>query len=317
MYYFIVNPISGCGRGKKIWKSIQEKLEQLSVTYEAFLLRYEGEAQKIANSLSKLQKPFTLVVVGGDGTLSEVFDGLSSFEYVTLGCIPTGSGNDFMRGLGLRKSPLDALHMILNPTKIRNIKIGTVSSVRPDASSQENSLPQKRSSFGVSSGIGFDAAVCNGAYQSGLKTFLNWFHLGKLVYTGTALKQLFASRLCPAKLILDDETVLSYDKLFFAAAMNMPYEGGGFMFAPNAVPDSGTFILCIAEGLSKPRILTLLPLAFAGKHVGKRGIHLIPCKKAEIHTQIPLCVHTDGEVYGFCDAITFEAQKELLSVIVG
>ena len=97
---------------------------------------------------------------------------------MTLGCIPTGSGNDFVRGLKLEKDPLTALHQILHPQKLRRLKIG-----------QTISPSGCRSAFCVSSGIGFDAAVCNGAYRSGMKDMLNWFHLGKLVYTGTALKQ--------------------------------------------------------------------------------------------------------------------------------
>ena len=44
MYYFVVNPVSGCGKGKKIWNTIKKELDQLSVEYEAFLLRQKGEA---------------------------------------------------------------------------------------------------------------------------------------------------------------------------------------------------------------------------------------------------------------------------------
>ena len=305
MYYFVVNPISGCGKGKKIWNTIKKELDQLSVEYEAFLLRQKGEARTIAASLSALTQPFTLVVVGGDGTLNEVIGGLSSFINVTLGCIPTGSGNDFVRGLKLEKDPLTALHQILHPQKLRRLKIG-----------QTISPSGCRSAFCVSSGIGFDAAVCNGAYRSGMKDMLNWFHLGKLVYTGTALKQLFTSRLCPMKLTLDDGQELVYPHAFFAAVMNLPYEGGGFRFAPDADPCSDRFTLCIAEGLSKPRILSILPLAFSGRHVGKPGIHLITCKRVVIQTGHPLCVHTDGEIFGFHEEVTFEAHPERLNVIV-
>ena len=208
-------------------------------------------------------------------------------------------------GLKLEKDPLTALHQILHPQKLRRLKIG-----------QTISPSGCRSAFCVSSGIGFDAAVCNGAYRSGMKDMLNWFHLGKLVYTGTALKQLFTSRLCPMKLTLDDGQELVYPHAFFAAVMNLPYEGGGFRFAPDADPCSDRFTLCIAEGLSKPRILSILPLAFSGRHVGKSGIHLITCKRVVIQTGHPLCVHTDGEIFGFHEEVTFEAHPERLNVIV-
>lgn len=305
MYYFVVNPISGCGKGKKIWQTLKKELDRLPVEYEAFLLRKKGEACTVAASLSGLTQPFTLVVVGGDGTLNEVIGSLTSFEQVTLGCIPTGSGNDFVRGLGLETDPLAALHQILHPARVRQIKIG-----------QTLSSSGEKRAFCVSSGIGFDAAVCNGAYRSGMKELLNWFRLGKLVYTGTALKQLFTSRLCPMKLTLDDGSERVYPRAFFAAAMNLPYEGGGFQFAPDADPCSSSFTLCIAEGLSKARILSILPLAFFGRHVGKPGIHLITCKRVTIQTGQPLCIHTDGEIFGFHKTVTFSAHPERLRVIV-
>ena len=304
MYYFIVNPISGCGRGKTVWKTVEQELAQLGTEYEAFLLRYKGEAKQIASSLSEIHQSFTLIAVGGDGTLNEIISGLSTYKYVTLGCIPTGSGNDFVRGLNLERDPVKALHQILNPHCVLPIKIGCVIS------------GEHQASFGVSSGIGFDAAVCHGAYHSQLKEILNLIHAGKLVYLGTALKQLISSRFTPMRLTLDDETTLTFRKSFFAAAMNLPYEGGGFRFAPDADPSSDHFTLCIAEGISKPRILTILPLAFSGKHVGKRGVHLVTCKKAVIYTQMPLCVHTDGEIFGFYDTVTFEARPERLRVIM-
>ena len=118
------------------------------------------------------------------------------------------------------------------------------------------------------------------------------------------------------KLTLDDRQELVYPHAFFAAVMNLPYEGGGFRFAPDADPCSDRFTLCIAEGLSKPRILSILPLAFSGRHVGKPGIHLITCKRVVIQAGHPLCVHTDGEIFGFHEEVTFEAHPERLNVIV-
>lgn len=60
----------------------------------------------------------------------------------------------------------------------------------------------------MSSGLGFDAAVCEGALHSKFKKFLNQFHLGKLTYTGIALKEIFLSHCPKAKLILDNDTVI-------------------------------------------------------------------------------------------------------------
>ena len=56
--------------------------------------------------------PIYLIVVGGDGTLNEVLNGITDFDRVRLGVIPTGSGNDFGRNLKLPKTPKESLKQI-------------------------------------------------------------------------------------------------------------------------------------------------------------------------------------------------------------
>ena len=78
------------------------------------------------------------------------------------------------------------------------------------------------------------------------------------------------------------------------------------------IPPPDHFTLCIAEGISKPRILTILPLAFSGKTCRQTRCPPRNMQKAVIYTQMPLCVHTDGEIFGFYDTVTFEARPERL-----
>lgn len=364
MYYFIVNPISGGGQGKKVWAALQRTLEHQSVEYRAWLLRRRGEAREIAASLSKLKHDYTAVIVGGDGTIDEFIDGLGSLDHITLGCIPTGSGNDFVRGLALPTDPATALDMILHPQAIRRLKVGTVLADRSNgtgpakirnglvsADSQNGTIPEEirndigpansqngtipadsrdssplpqteprtrcRHSFIVSSGIGFDADVCNGVCSSGLKQFLNLFHLGKLVYLTTALRMLISMKQYRMKATLSDGRELSFEKVFFTAVMNLSYEGGGFRFAPDADPEDGCFQVCIAHSLTRRRILHLLPLALDGRHVGKEGVRIFPCRSLTLEFPVPLCLHTDGEIIGFFDRVTFGARPQRLPVITG
>lgn len=302
-FYFIVNPGSGQGRGKKIWDQLAARMKQSGINYRLILLRHPGEAHAAAAGLSSLCHPFTAVIVGGDGSINEFVNGLTCFSYITLGCIPTGSGNDFVRGLGLHTDPLAALEAILAPSQVLGLKVGTVR--KKDDSH----------AFLVSSGIGFDADVCNGAHESGVKRFLNFFHIGKLVYLTTALGLLCSMKQYRMQITLDDGETLCFEHAFFAAVMNLPCEGGGFWFAPDADPQSPYFQICIAEGLTRGRVLQLLPLALRGRHAGRKGIHIFRCRKAEIRCAAALCVHTDGEIFGFYDHVCFEALPERLRVI--
>jgi YegS/Rv2252/BmrU family lipid kinase len=305
MYYFIINPSSGSGRGGIVWNTVKEELDRLKVSYRAFRLSGRGEAKRLAAAICTraAHAPCTIVVVGGDGTINEVIDGLTNFDQITFGCIPTGSGNDFVRGLGLTRDPIEALHAILSPQEISRINIGMVSC-------------EPSHSFIVSGGIGFDAAVCDAVQTSRLKKLLNRFHWGKLVYLFTALWQLFTMKRQTITITTDDQNSYTYEKCYFAAAMNLPYEGGGFKFCPAARPGDDLLDLFIVHGISRLKVVTLLPLAFSGRHTGFRGIEIIQCRRADITSSAPMCVHTDGEIPGFYDTVTFSLHNEKLAVIL-
>lgn len=325
MYYFIVNPASGSGRGRSVWNTICAELDRNHISYKSFLLSRRGEARALAASLAQSKQPFTLVVVGGDGTINETVDGLFTglahaglsdsqeemrsdenavIPHITFGCIPTGSGNDFVRGLHLAKDPIEALHAILHPKELRPVNIGVTRS------------GQKTRFFAVSSGIGFDAAVCSCVLDSGLKNALNHFHSGKLVYLFTALWLLLTMERQTLQITIDGGAAQTFPKAYFAAAMNLRYEGGGFLFCPDAKPDDNCLDLIVANNISRLRALTVLPLALFGRHTNKRGITIRRCKTAAIQTTAPLTVHTDGEIPGSFDKVSFSLHEKKLAVIL-
>lgn len=305
MYYFIVNPVSSGGKGMRCWEKAEAILEKKGIEYESFLLEGPGEAAKLARFLSLNKTPCTIVVVGGDGTINEFLGGLATCEGITFGYLPTGSGNDFARGMRIPSKVEDAMELILSPEKFRNINIGITSS------------GSRKQCFAVSSGIGYDAAVCYASYASPLKNALNKIHAGKLIYLINALRLLISLKPISVRLLMEDSQLLTFQKVYFAAAMNTKYEGGGFMFCPKASPVDNELDIILVEGLPKWKVLLLLPTAFFGKHTGFRGIHIYRCKRAVIQSETEACVHADGEHLGFCKKVSFSLQKEKLRMIVG
>ena len=307
MYYFIINPKSSSGKGLKIWNKCVSILDSRGVEYQPFFLESPGDATRIAQHIYEALTPCTAVVLGGDGTINEFLTGLPGFEGITFAYIPTGSGNDFARGMALPRSPEDLLNMILDGKKTRDINVGISTS------------EEKSRSFAVSSGFGFDAAVCHASVSGDLKIkkLLNTLHLGKLIYLVNALRMLFSMKFFRMRVITDDHQQLTFDKVCFAAALNTCYEGGGFMFAPQADPSDDALDVIIAEGLPKWKILILLPTAFFGKHVGHKGIHVFRCRYVDIAGDLPQCVHTDGEHFGFFSKVRFALRPERLKMIVG
>lgn len=287
-YYFIVNPHSKTSKGRFIWqKQLKPCLLAAREHWKVFYTRYSGHCTQIVSQLTKQPKePITIVVLGGDGTLNEALNGIESFDKVTLSYIPTGSSNDFARGMKLKGTPAKQLRNILQKRHECWLDFGVV-----------KAPGKKQQRFIVSSGIGFDAYVTDEALHSPIKNVLNAIHLGKLTYALIAIGQLIKLPLQTATLTLDGSKTLRFKRFYFAASHNLPYEGGGFKFAPDARPDDGILHICAVHGLSKLIVPALLPTAFWGGHLKFSGVESFSCQKMHITLDNPYPVHTDGETY--------------------
>ena len=152
MYYFIVNPGAGRGRGEKIWKKLESRLQHTGLEYEVSVTEKTGDAARITAGLTERgAESRTIVAVGGDGTLNEVINGLSFRGPVTLGYIPAGIGSNLARSLKLPKDPARGLKRILEGKIVKQLDYGILS--------YECGQPVHRR-FLISCGIGLDAQVC-------------------------------------------------------------------------------------------------------------------------------------------------------------
>lgn len=307
MYHFIVNPFSRSGGGLFTWTQLRQELELHNVNYVASMTRYTGHATLLAREASSqgsADAPVFIIAVGGDGTVQEVLTGIIDLSNVVFGYIPTGSGNDFGRGLGIPHSPLAALNIILNKNKIASLDIPTITE------------GGRISRFGVSAGIGFDAAVCQNAAVSPFKKILNRFRLGKLAYAFVAFKQFLVISPSPMDFYFDNAAPIHYKKVYFAAVMNQKYEGGGFPFCPDADPLDGCLDVIIAEGISRLKFILLFPAVFFKKHTHLEGIHIFQCKNIKIHSSSPQIIHKDGEAQFIENDFSVILEKKPLKVIL-
>ena len=228
----------------------------------------------------------------------------TDFSHITLGYIPTGSGNDFARALNLSCDVEKCIEVILAPSQCIAVDIGL-------ARTQENSRY-----FLVSSGIGYDADICRNVMVSPLKKAMNKIHLGKLTYVLIALKLLILYKACPVSVRIDKKETASLSKFFFITGMNMPYEGGGVKFCPKADFQDSLLDICMIGNLSKLKILALFPTAFVGKHGRFQGVTLTKCKRIDISSKSPLPVHCDGESLGVADHLTLQSAGKQINVIL-
>lgn len=319
MYYIIVNPASKSGRGRKIWAELEPVFIKKQISYKVLFSKGAGHTARVVSKLTSPEnlspdgQPVRLIILGGDGTLNEALQGIHDFERVLLGYIPTGSSNDFARALGLPRNPKLILDTILKGQAVRTLDLGAVTyeHTSDELSRLHTAKDGITRRFAVSSGIGFDAAVCEEALSSRFKNTLNRLGLGKLTYLVIALRQLIAAKAVSCDIFLDDAAEpIHLNRFLFTAFMIHKYEGGGFKFCPTANASDGFLDLCVVGNLPKLVIFFALPTAFFGKHYIFSSIKHYVAKKVSFRSSLPLWVHTDGEVYMKSDYITLTCIPE-------
>lgn len=307
MYYFIVNPGSRTGKGSLLWDEIEKKLNNSKTEYEVFFTEKSGDATAFARQICEEHPEMKrIVIVGGDGTANQAINGLSNYNRFILGYVPTGSGNDLARGLGICTEMKQACENALHPHFFKRVDHGLVQSA-------DGAISRK---FGVSSGMGYDADICARVENSKLKKFLNRFGLGKLVYYLIGLKLVFTNKPARATVTIDGKRMIKCKKLIFAANMNTVYEGGGMPMGPHADPTDGKVTMLLLHDVSKLWHLRLMPTIIKSRHVGKRGVDEITAKTIEIETDRPLWIHTDGEVVGKSSHVTFSCLPDKARMII-
>lgn len=289
MYHFIINPKSRTGNGLKVWNSVKEILDKRNIHYTFHYTHYEFHAIKIAKNICQEYPGIkNIVVLGGDGTVNEVINGIDNYEEVLLGYIPSGSSNDLARSLNISSDPAKALDKILSGKHFEYVDHGIVN-LYPKNSSRK---------FAVSMGIGFDATVCWEALNSNIKKVLNKLSLGKLTYLIIAIKRLIKHQPVNATIIADGYQTYHFKNVFFIANMIQKYEGGGLMMAPNASNHDRKLSVCVIYDMPKIKAFLLLPSLIFGKQTLFRGVKILDVSSVEIITEKELMVHTDGEYCG-------------------
>ena len=318
MYEIIVNPGARSARGVKIWNKVEHLFREANVQYNVHFTERFNEGGDIISDICKEYsdkgESLHFIIFGGDGTVNGILQKIPSLKDVVISVIPIGSSNDFARDVGISTKPEEAVrHLLSSPTSIF-VDIGYVHQENKLVRSGAMDIPDRR--FLVSTGMGYDAAICEEALSSGIKNFFNKIGLGKLTYLGVALKQLMSTRYITGELTLNNgENIIPLDRLLFIAGMNHKYEGGGFMFGPEANNHDGMLELCAVTKISKLKILFSLPKAYKGRHFEVDGIDHYRARSYTVRASEPLYVHADGEVDAKADFISVYLDDTALQIV--
>lgn len=289
-FYVIHNPRAGRGAHKSIITTIK-KMPNIMAWYES---NYAGHAIYLAKNLAKHVDASTsvILVLGGDGTLNEVLNGLLQIKHepkIPIAYIPTGSGNDFARGnhLGTAKQALEHLQRV---TQSQMLNIGKI----------HGDAPHHTTKYFVNSiGIGLDAAVVAHANETAWKKRFNKIGLGSLSYL-IAVLTIFFKQNAFQMTITNGKNYIQIPNAFLVSLTNQPYFGGGIAILPNANFHKHELDLIISEKTSFFRFLMMFAaLKKDGSHLKFKSIHKIPLVRgAQIHVRDFQPGQIDGENLG-------------------
>lgn len=289
-YFLIVNLIAGQGRCKELFPKIKVELDRRRVDYDLHFTNEPMEAVDVAKM--GIEAGFDhIVAMGGDGTINEVANGLIGSD-ATLAVIPAGTGNDFIRMLGIPCNPMHAIETLLDGQP-RTIDLGQVDHDR---------------CFVNGIGIGLDAQVA--------RDVLKMERLrGAAAYMTAAVQEVFRFKAFPVSLTTAEEQ-LELTCLSLGIA-NGVYAGGGFKLAPHANLDDGLIDISALGDYAKLERLVRLPRVRAGGHVKWRKTTYRQTSEVTISSAKKLIAHADGEPYRLPgDSFTIRALPQALRVLV-
>jgi YegS/Rv2252/BmrU family lipid kinase len=297
MSVVIVNPSSAGGSTGEAWPQIASDLRSQYGAFRAVFTKHRGDATTLASDAAR--KGAKLVIAcGGDGTISEVANGiLSSGKDAELGILPSGTGGDFRRTLEIPSRTRDAARILRIGRTVR-IDVGRVSYL------DGNGSEATRYFVGVAS-CGMSTKVIERVKNN------------RISFANALLKT--AMRNEPVRLViqLDDshERHLLVSNLCVA---NAQYFGGGMKIAPDAKLTDGKFDVIGVGDLSAVKIFTSAPRVYTGSHLSMDEVSHALARKISVRAAdraADVALEVDGELPGSLPA-TFQIIPEALRVRV-
>lgn len=289
----IVNPTANHGETEKEIGRVSRFLEN-HFACDIVLTTRRGHATELAREVDGFD---VVIAVGGDGTAFEVANGLAKSGHadVPMAIVPTGSGNDLRRALGISKRLDRALEQI-SESNTCHIDLGRVNDTY-----YANSL-----------GIGFDARVAH--LTNHIKDEVK--RSGIPLYLTALFRVLFNDYYChPVRIKIDDGEWIEQEVVLVAVNNGTSY-GGGFKITPRAKNDDGLLEVCIVDKLSRRQVIPRLPFVILGKHSWMKDIRFYPAKKVVVESAEALPAHLDGELM-LSRVFEVEVVPRALKVVTG
>ena len=263
---FLVNPASANGSTGRKWPVLARRAAELGLRGDALISERAGQLTELAAEAVHAGAT-RLVVVGGDGTVHEVVNGLlGAAGDAEIALLSRGTGTDFARSLGLPLKFDEAVRVALDG-RVRTIDAGRATFHHGEAW------------FANFAGAGISGAIARDANSSSKALG------GKVSFMVSTVKVFARWKSAGVEAAVGGET--RRGQMFEIVAMNGPYAAGGMKIAPEALMDDGLLDTVLFGDVTKLDFMTTFPKIYSGRHLGHPKIELVRGTSVSIESDPP------------------------------
>ena len=295
-HIFIVNPAAGKGNAKDFIEQIHQAAEKEKCQYEIYHTTCRGDARLYARKKCEEERKLSgdglrFYVLGGDGSLNEVVNGIYGFDFAELAVIPVGTGNDFVRNFENGMDFFDIRKQI-------------------NGNARHIDLIQYHDQYAVNMvNIGLDCEVVMETERLRGKPLMG----NSTAYLVGIIKVL--CRKMGINLDIQTGPEESWpEEVLLVAIANGRYCGGGFQGVPTASLEDGLLDVSAVKRVGRRSFFALIGKYRKGTHLNTRlGKRIVKCVQCETVTIKPdgekMMVSVDGEIL-FLPETTFQIKKQ-------
>jgi YegS/Rv2252/BmrU family lipid kinase len=295
----IVNPRSGGGISEKRWAGVVGPLRDGLGAFDTRFTERPGHARAIAHEEATAGRKL-VIALGGDGTISEVADGLvAAGGNAEFGIIPRGTGGDFRRSLGIENQLFAAAERIRKSVP-REMDVGLVSYVGHDGA-------QTSRHFVNVTSVGLSSVVAERANRASKRLG------GRVSFLSAVVRSLVSYDNAEVTVSVDDGEARRMT-LLLAAVGNGRFFGGGMKICPEAILDDGHFDFVTVGDLGRIEVLAKIHRIYSGNHLSMDEVRQIRCRRLQVKpadSKAVIPLEIDGETPGRLPA-SFEMLKGAL-----
>ena len=296
---FLVNPASANGSTGRRWPELARRAAAAGLEGATLFSERQGHLAELAREAA-LDGAELLVVVGGDGSVNEVVNGLAGLgRQPEVAVVPRGTGWDFSRTFGIPRKIDDAVQIALQGD-VRTIDLGRASYRAWDGS-------DATASFANVASAGMSGAIAKRANETtkalGGKASYLWATFA--VFSGWAATEI--------EVAVDGERRAG--PMFDVVIANGRFFGGGLEICPEAEPDDGLFDVLTIGDVTKRDLVQTMPKMYRGTHLPHPKAELLRGSSVTVTSETPLPIELDGEQPG-TTPVTFEVAAGALRLRV-